>query len=438
MLITLLFSALPSCTKDGRDGMNVILVLVDTLRADHLGCYGHTRDTSPDLDAFSKRCAVFRRHFAHASRTGPSVASLMTSLHVKSHGVVNPLLRRDGIGVLEESVTTMAEILKQAGYTCRAAVSNPNVYPRYGFAQGFDLYAPLHIHAGAEQVNAVAVSWFEEMKSPFFLYLHYMDPHSPYGSPHEKAFVDPAYSGPFTGEHAQLDEVLEGRLKADDADRRHLEALYDQDILHWDRAFGKLLQVLKENRLLENTMVIVVSDHGEEFLEHGGLLHGYTLYREQLHVPFLLFTPGRAHVEVEATSRNIDLLPTILELLEIPAPAELQGTSLVPLMEGRTLGELPVLAQTGIRAAKTTKVRAFQVGGWKYIENLYPEDRPGELYDLTADPVEQTNLLDKGTGAAEMRKNMEAFAEKLPHRQSRSVKLDQEGLEMLKALGYIK
>lgn len=439
-LIILLIAMVPSCTRDGCEGMNVIVLMVDTLRADHLGCYGHWRDTSPNLDGFARRCAVFKNHFAHASRTGPSVASLITSLHVQSHGVVNPLLRRDGIGVLEESITTMAEVLKKAGYSCRAAVSNPNVYPRYGFAQGFDIYAPVHIHAGAEQINALAAPWIEEMESPFFLYLHYMDPHSPYGAPPplDRLFLDPEYSGPFTGEHAQLDEVIEGNLNGDDADQRHLMALYDQDIFYWDKVFGELLRYLEDKKLLENTMVIVVSDHGEEFFEHGGLLHGYTLYREQLHVPLVLFTPGLSPIEVEATSRNIDVLPTVLDLLQIPPPAELQGQSLLPLMDGQKL-ELPVLAQTGIRAARTTKVRSFQAGGWKYIENLFPEELPVELYHLSADTGEKDNLNDSHAEmAAEVKQSMEAFAERFPRRQSRSVTLDEEGLEMLKELGYIK
>ncbi|MHC4942329.1 MAG: sulfatase family protein [Planctomycetota bacterium] len=432
--------SVPACSR-GSKPPNLLILMVDTLRADHLGCYGHARDTSPELDRFAEGSVLFAAHYAQASRTGPSVASLFTSLHARTHGVVNPLNQWDGIGVLEESNSTLAEALARNGFRCGAVVANPNVYPQFGFSQGFDTYRTVHIHMDAAQINERALEWLDgKHESPFFLYLHYMDPHSPYGAPPplDTRFVDPDYAGPFTGEHIELDEILSGKRTANAADREHLLALYDQDIFLWDQAFGRLIQALEARGLLENTIVVVVSDHGEEFLEHAGVLHGYTLYEEQLRVPLILRAPGLSSGRVAAMTRNIDIMPTLLDQLEIPETEGLQGKSLVPLIENGRKEDRYVFSEAGIRAVKTVKMRALQEGGWKYIETLFPPDIPPQLFDLTEDPGEQEDLFQEQPEQAEtMRKKMQALLEKIPEGESRSATLDREGLEQLKKLGYV-
>jgi len=414
---------------------------VDTLRADHLGYHGYTRKTSPTLDRFTEEAVAFMAHHSHASRTGPSVASIFTSLHVKSHGVVNPLDRWDGVGVLEKSRTTLAELLKTAGYRCGAIVANPNLYQQFGFSQGFDEYTPVHMHTHASVINSLAAKWITKAKdAPFFMYLHYMEPHSPYGSieQFDRLFLDADYKGPITGEHLQLDEILKGSFETADTDKRRIVDLYDQDIRCFDSSFKELLGFLDEQELAENTVVAVLSDHGEEFFDHGGVLHGYTLYKDQLHVPLIIRAPGIAPARIESTTRNIDVLPTLLDLLGISAPEQIHGKSLVPLIHGAQAEDLPLFSEAGIRAVKTVKSRSFQVGHWKYIETIFPNNVLPEFYDLSADPKEMNNLIAlKPKMAEKMKKEMDAFAGSLLQAKTRSVILDQKGLEQLKELGYI-
>lgn len=421
--------------KDGRPSL--IFVLVDTLRADHVGYHGYGRKTSPVLDAFAARSVAFMSHHSHSSRTGPSVASIFTGLHPKSHGVLNPLDKWNAKGTLAESQTTIAEILAKAGYATLAIVTNVNLSPRFGFAQGFSVYDFLPRKAEVDPGR-------HEIRRPFFLYLHYMQPHSPYNAPKHlrKLWVDPRYKGPITGDHGQLDKILDGRLKVNAADRRHLEALYDQEIRHFDEDFDKLLGRLKAQSLLENTIIVVVADHGEEFFDHGGLLHGYTLYQEQLHVPLVIHDPrlqgGR---RVKALTRNVDLLPTLLELLGVKHDGG-QGRSLVPLLRGERSEwdeDPPVLAETQLKAVKTVKLRSLMAGGYKLVDNLIPTPPRQELYNLAVDPAEKKDLIEQQPEQAKkMREAMAELLGKLPAAASTTVQLTDTEREQLRALGYIK
>jgi arylsulfatase A-like enzyme len=437
----LIFSPAACVGKSG-NGFNVIVLLVDTLRTDHLGCFGYERATSPNLDRFAEGAVAFAANYSQSSRTGPSVASFFTGLNVRTHGVLNPLDQWDGKGVLALSHTTLAEVLSDAGYRCRAIVSNPNVYAPYGFGQGFEDYRHAPIFTDAGPINTLAAEWIEEEGDrPFFLYLHYMEPHSPYAAPSvwNRHFVDPDYRGSITGEHAQLDAILAGQLKTTPADERRLVDLYDQEIVSWDREFGRLWGFLKGRGLLDNTVVIVLSDHGEEFFEHGGVLHGYTLYEEQLRVPLLVAAPGLAPGAVKSVTRNIDVFPTLLDLLDLPTPEFVQGRTLRALMEGGKEEDREVLSETRIRAVRTTHVRALRArGGLKIIETLVPGGASPELFRLTVDPAEKNNLhgSDPELGSL-LREVMKNLLELIPEGESSTVTLDEEALEQLRGMGYV-
>lgn len=440
MMIVVAF--LPAaCSKKSGEGNNLIILMVDTLRADHLGLHGYSRETSPDLDRFSRGATVFLSNFSQASRTGPSVASLFTSLHVRSHGVINPLERWDGKGVLDPARTTLAEILEKAGYSCRAVVSNPNVHGRYGFGQGFGTYLSVPLQTDAGLINGQAMRWLREREEgkPFFLYLHYMEPHSPYDppSPARGRFSDPGYSGPITGDHLQLDAILRGDMTAGEADRQRISDLYDEEIYSWDREFGMFLGFLESQGLLENTVVMVTSDHGEEFFEHGGLLHGYTLYEEQLHVPLVIRAPDFEPRKISSVTRSVDVLPTMLELLGLEPAGGVQGMSLVPQMRGEAGGDLPVFAEAQMRAVKTVRSRSFRSKGWKYVETIVPRGRGPELFDLAADPWERKNRIDSNPDTAnKIRRQMKEYLKGIPEVQGSSVILDREALELMRQMGY--
>jgi arylsulfatase A-like enzyme len=436
-----------SCDGGGRVARspNLIIILVDTLRADHLHYEGYARETSPQIDALAARSIVFENHYSTASRTGPAVASLFTGLFPRSHGVLNPLTEWDAKGILGAEQTTLAEILKEAGYGCFGFITNPNVTSRFGFGQGFDVYQP--VRGGCDDVNREALAALDfRAREPFFLYLHYMEPHSPYQAPaeYEDLYANPGYRGPFTGEHEQLDQIVAGQLVARPQDVAQLKALYDQEIRCFDDHLAELLAGLKERGFYENSILLFLSDHGEEFLDHGSALHGYTLYEEQLRVPFFIHDGRRPDPgAITAISRHVDLLPTLLDLLEIPDEGLHQGRSLLPLMEGDAEGvgddgNPPVFAEASLRAVKTVRRRSLLLDGWKIIETELPAPRR-ELYHLAEDPLERTDLsASRPKMLLRMSEKMRALVESMPRARSQSVRLREKEIEALRSLGYLK
>ena len=429
---------------------NLVVILVDTLRPDHLGFMGSARPTSPHLDLLAARSVVFANHYSSASRTGPSVASLFTGLHPPSHGVINPITLFDAKGTLAQDQTTLAEILSKEGYRCAGFTANFNVSARFGFDQGFAVYewirspdTQLGLGGNASEVSAAALTWLRAAEAPFFLYLHYLDPHSPYDAPppYDRIFTDPAYAGLFTGSHRQLDEVVAGSLAVDPSDLRQLTALYDQEISYADALIGELLDAMEEAGWLENTVVVFLSDHGEEFLEHGSVLHGYTLYEEQLRIPLVICDPQRPGPRrVEPVTRQVDVLPTLLELLDVPYAGWIEGRSVVHLMGEGTVEEAvpPVYALASLMTVKTVQREALMLDGWKYIRSERP-DPTEELYDLAADPGETKDLSVAGAERAEgLRRALDALRGSFLPAGADSVVLTEEERERLRSVGYVQ
>ena len=264
-----------------------------------------------------------------------------------------------------------------------------------------------------------------------------MEPHSPYDTPPAapRPFVDPDYEGPVTGAHGELDAVLRGNYTLQGGDLKQVLDLYDQALLSLDTAIGGLLSELEQRGLKENTVVVFLSDHGEEFMDHGKLLHGYTVYEEQLHVPLVIRAPGLKPDVVDRVTRQGDVLPTLLDLLGLVRPSTLQGESL--LGESREI-DPPVYASTQLRAVWTARAQSFQSGGWKYLRTELPEagearyhlaEDPGETKDLRASSPKRTR---------ELRLAMETLVGDLPAAAGARVQLTEEELQSLRALGYVE
>jgi arylsulfatase A-like enzyme len=432
---------LAACAASEAPPRNLLLIVADTLRADHVGHQGYPRDTSPRLDALAESGAVFLRHYSHSSRTEPSVASLLTGLHPRSHGVLNPLDSYDAKGTLQASQTTLAELLAERGFTTAGFVTNPNISRRFGFAQGFATYDLIASMRG-DELNASALRWLDAADEPFFLYLHYVEPHSDYDPPVENRylFADPLYDGPADGSAEQIRQVELGRWSPAPADLAHLVALYDQEIRTFDDRLGEVLDELERRGLADSTLVVVTSDHGEEFLEHGSVFHGYTLYEEQLRVPLVLRDPRRrGGVRVETITRHVDLLPTLLDLLGVETPAGLQGASLVPLLEGAGAphSEPAVFAEVSVHGTRIVKLRSLSRGGWKLVESDLPE-RGHQLYRVARDPREQRDLSAQRARVLEqMRDELRRFSRELPVAEGASLVLSEEEREQLRSLGYL-
>jgi len=324
---------------------NVLVVSIDTLRADHLGCYGYPRPTSPNIDRFRKESVLFRTAIAHAPSTEPSHASIFTSMIPAHHGA----LRAKRVPI-SKNVVTMAEILRSAGYRTVSFNGGGQVGAPYGFDRGFEVYesSPGKF---SEKVGA-AIDWLDEnADGKFFLFLHTYEVHAPYQSTGDylKLF-EKNYSGtlPETIAPGLLIKINSGAVGIDGADVQHIVNAYDAQIRSMDDAFGRLITHLRSTRRQDRTLIVFTSDHGEEFGEHGQIgRHSHALYDELLRVPLIVRMPGArfASTVVERQVRGIDILPTVLDVLGLQSLAQFEGSTLTGLLLQRQEDERVAVSQ---------------------------------------------------------------------------------------------
>jgi arylsulfatase A-like enzyme len=313
---------------------NVIVYLVDTLRADRVGAYSG-RPTSPRTDAFAREATLFQHAVAQAPWTRPSVASILTGLGPWMHGVQTVEDR------LAEAAVTLPELLHGAGYRTAAFSSNGNVGPATGMDQGFDDFFLNMAAPGSGAVTRRVLAWLDARagRSPFFLYVHTVDPHAPYEPSREDRLRFAPGARPEAGSAEDLDRIYKTRGAERDALTRELIPLYDAEVAGNDRSFGALLDGLKARGLYDGTLLVFVADHGEELGEHREIGHGHDLYRELLDIPLIVKWPGQTRGErVRALAQHVDLLPTILRAAGLTPPAGLPGTDLRGLAEVDGLG----------------------------------------------------------------------------------------------------
>lgn len=373
---------------------NVLLYLMDTLRADHTNPYGYTRNTTPRLGKLAASGTVFGDASSTAPITRPSTASILTS---RFPSETRARLDRG----LDSEVETLAEALKAEGYGTHAFVANGNVFePAYRFDQGFDRFETirgvnLDNHAYSEEINELVLPHLDRhADEAFFLYVHAVDPHSPYDPPdsHRHRFTAPDYDGPVIPEKTLHREL--NRHEIGDRDLAFILGLYDEDILYQDESFGRLLDALETRGLLENTLVVVVSDHGDEFREHGRWEHGSRIYEHQTRVPFIVTGPGVRQGRVDQPVSLVDVMPTILGHLGASPPARTRGRDLSPLLRGD--GKVRPAAIYSEEAASGFEWNALRQDGWKLIRKARWKDGDSDentaeyrLFLLPEDPSEQ-------------------------------------------------
>ncbi len=436
---SLLSLPLVSCGGDpaGRGEVrrpNVVLYVVDTVRADRLGAYGYEKPTSPRLDAFAEGAILFENAYAQSSWTRPAMASLFTGLLPPAHRTVG---RRS---VLPEEAVTLTEILSANGYEGMGLVRNPNVGRAFGFAQGFTRFRSEDRDRDETLLDRVRL-WLDErqgVERPFFLYLHAIDPHGPYApAPEFEQMFDAGGAPPHYRTVNYLLQLNRGEVAPDAGTAEALSRLYDAEIAQNDRAFGGLLDELEARGLAGDTAVIYLSDHGEEFDEHGRWEHGVSLYEEVLRIPFVMRLPGIAPRRIEAPAQHVDLLPTLLGYLGIEAPA----TDGRDLLTGRRAGDgrpdvYTHLDVDGHRAASV-------IGGrYKLVLPQSPSQGSGPmLFDLEADPGERENLAPNRPEI--VRRMTGLLAERgLAGQVEPAVELEDDQIDddlrrRLKALGYV-
>ena len=416
---------------------NVVLISVDTLRADHLGAYGYTRPTSPMIDAIARQSVLFERAFAPVAATWPSLASLLTAR--RPH---NTNVRANG-ELLADDVPTLATVLGERGWTTASFVANACE----AFTRGFDARAC----AKDPVVSTRATAWLAEAPpEPFFLWLHYLAPHEEYRPPPDfDLFTRADYDGPFDGNRREVNRATLGEVSMSDADREQVIALYDGEIRFTDALISQVWQTLERRELLEKTLVVVTADHGEELGDHHGYFyHICSVHEPALHIPLMIRLPDGRHAgaRVEGLVENIDVVPTLLALLGEPLPSDLDGTSLLPHMEAsppesrRAVSEFYRPGLDPILSVRTDR--------WRYVYNPgnttprclplgdFYEVAEEELYDHGDDPLERRSVAAEHPDiVAGLR--AEATATYQAKRSGPAIHAHPETMENLRALGYV-
>lgn len=467
----------PGRSQGATSRPNIVLVVMDTVRADHMSVYGYRRETTPWLKELAREATLYERAMAPANFTLPSHASLFTGLYPRGHGAIwFPPRTSNGLP-LDRKFETLAERLRKEGYRTFAAVANAVFLRRdYGMTQGFELFdlrepvpcVPLAARHGlrpavrralarlvpterlderlrdAAAITKDAITLAESSAgAPFFLFLNYMDAHEPYAPP-------PPFDTLFSGKRSRLtyrdyvrmtNEVVSGKRAIRDEEREEFVARYDGGIAFIDSELRRLAEHLKKRGLWDKTIFVVTSDHGESFGEHQFVGHAQSLYQPELHIPLLVRYPGqRSGHRVNALVSLVDLMPTILEAAGLAVPAGLHGRSLrePAELDGRAIyAEAYTESELAkLRPRHPDSQYAVFEGDMKLI---YSAGGAEELYNLARDPGEERNLAAaNGAESQELRGRLHQWIESVPLQVKLPKQADPKALERLRNLGYIR
>ena len=414
--------------------LNIILVSIDTLRADRLGLQGYERDTSPFLDELATRSMVFTQAVVNTHGTTPSHTSMLSGLYQQTHRVGFDLDKNGLTLPIPLSVPLLPEILKSEGYATLGVSDGGNIGKRFGFARGFDRYddrgGGLHRVLRRARRYLRALQEMEPLP-PFFLMIHSYEAHSPYEPPAANAanFLDPASTSHFDASSENLLRYASSANLLDDADLTRLSNLYDAGIQFVDEQLMAFFEDLDQAGLLDNTLVVVTSDHGEEFGEHGGLLHRGLLYDELLRVPLIIHGPNIDAGSSAAAASTVDIVPTILSRAAIEVPEPVEGINLMA----------PAAAEQSHSISQYADDRySVRSSAWKLI--VSPKDQEHELYDLVEDPSEQHNIYcSEHPIVRQFRADLRDWLaiERERHTAGARTELSEEDRKKLEGLGYL-
>jgi len=443
---------------------SIILIVVDTLRADYLGCYGFDGDISPGIDELAAESVLFERCSSQAPWTTPSLASMMTSLLPQAHGVaLSPDAQRDyqtwsreWTPAVPDVTVTLAEVLREKGYRTGAFVANPFLSHKLGFEQGFEVFDVSATKGRSRAAPAVlepAVLWLDSVllsRRPFFLYLHLMDVHGPYNAP--EGDFNAVRESPGLGEARHITRREFNRIQSHLRRPRWTGLRGGKDLRTWrgryaagvhaaDRHLGHLLNRLRREERWKNTVVVLTADHGEELLDHGGWDHGLSLYEHQLHVPLLIRYPGAEHggTRVSDVVRLVDLMPTLIKIAEAEVPVAAVGADLTPLTR-LTPGLEPPRSVFASSIKNRPKRSSVTVGPYKLIADV--DGGNTRLFDLVSDPGERRDVAPVRPDvvrdlSARLRDYLLHIAATAPA-PAATVELSDEQVEQLRELGYLQ
>lgn len=443
-------------TRPGHPSVPVIFILIDTLRADHLGKYGYNRPTSPFMDSLGTT-ARFLDVTTQAPWTLPSVASIFTSRYPTEIGVLKL------IDVLPESEFTLAEYFKAQGYRTVALNTNPHIVKESGMMQGFDSVFTYPFSTSGGVIFHDALHWMDQEggnSKPFFMYLHLMDVHTPYLPPKEAlALFESGYSGTVEGTNEMFGEILRGERTLSPEDLRHLVNLYDGEIRNVDGLIEEFVAQLKKRGLYDPAFLILTADHGEEFFEHGGLQHARTLYEELIHVPLILKFPDNRFSDPGSGRpwvTSLDIFPTLVDFLTPGYTLQgIRGSSVLPLLRGTPRkSPFETFSVVDLMVQKRAILKENLLLNFDYDvlyslrtatqKLIYNESKNGfELYNLARDRAEKDNVYGTDGSKAEivsMKDRLMRWVEdsrKNRLKQGKGRTLSEEKIRELKSLGYI-
>jgi arylsulfatase A-like enzyme len=437
--------------ETGDRARNVILIIIDTLRVDHLGCYGYERPLTPHIDELAADGIRFDHCIVQAPWTIPSIMSIMTSMYPSVNGIM------DDKGRLDPIRQTLAEAFQAEGFRTAGIVSHTFVDSRYGFGDGFEIFEDERvIQEPADQITELAISILEEVKDErFFLFIHYFDPHFPYEppAPFDTIQVTPGVDVESMS-WKEMKRFAHIRNPVPQPELNRIIGLYDGEIAFTDVMIGHLIDYLKTSGLYENTIIALTADHGEEFKDHGSMGHTRTLYDEVIRVPLLIRDPGSGArgIVIEEQVRSMDIAPTLLRGAGIEIPVDFQGVDLSNFWsDQRPVSSLTAFSETSRHAI----LRSIRTDDNKYIQNIrrsFYHTIPGventhELYDLREDAKELRDQKDNGDPPLIPLRNQlfewvrisELEQDWLPKAGGEEkVTYDQETLNRLRALGYVQ
>lgn len=444
-LLVILIAVSPAILfrKQKQPALNVILITVDSLRQDHLGCYGYKLDTSPHIDKFAKEAVTFTQGIAQGSKTPLALPSLHTSTYPRTHGVYREGQR------LNPAIPTLAQILRKNDYLTAAIVSYPPVVKGLELDRGFDLYVNKGI-INADLVTQIAVSWLEKNhNNKFFLWLHYWDPHNPYRSPspYNRMFMDKFELG---RRHVPVNDKMYNGFKgipsymaeANITDVDYYISQYDAEIRFTDEQIAVLLNKLRELSLDKKSIIIITADHGEMLGEHEHYFWHNTLYEEIIKVPLFIKCERIMPLSkvIKEQVQAIDIAPTILAILELPKYKHMQGNSLLPLIFGKK-GRPSAFAFSEHTRPKDNFIRECVRGnGWKLIYTKQNDNEDYELYNLSLDPAESKNLVSKEREEFKfLNDKLDRWRKRIPLNESTfNYQLTEEAKRVLENLGYLQ
>ena len=439
----LVFLFVLESSSEAKEAMpNILLFTVDACRPDHFGCYGYNRNTTPNIDKLAKEGVLFTHAFSQSAWTTPGMISIFTSLYPPTHGVD----AKDR--TLREDVLTLPKVLKWNGYVVP-------VLPKFVDIQnywhlGFDVVDKERFQAEEGEDLLKLLEAYKDQK--FFIWYHYHGLHLPYNpqNPYDKIFQEDIFSGISADTEAislvKMKSVIKNSsISFNSIDRKVIVALYDGQVRQFDDYMGQLTEKMKKWGILDNTVIIITSDHGEELFEHGFIGHASTslnakLYDEIIHIPLIIWWPKKIkHRVADELVQQIDVMPTILDILGLPIPEEVQGYSLVPSIQGKRANNLrPVFCETILGGYQSTKemeeirLRCVRTKEWKLIYTNTPRhdlnsegvnNGKYELYNLSNDPKEERNIFENHPEVAkELKKKLFQWVETTTPKESGSVK----------------